>query len=191
MPGIKERKTNEEYIADAARLLARLAMGAVDGDRRGSRFAPTALRCASYFGNAVGEIVPDPKGPNYSLGPGKGSTVVGLFEQAASMLEPEVEAAAREVLGVYFLRIVDDRQALAADAGREPTKREVSEIVAQVLVRDYADEQIDGDGASLWIEFMRACYPESAQLSAALSGGGKTDSQANPFAPWLDVPGTF
>lgn len=196
MPGIKERKTNEEYIDDAARLLARLAMGAVDGDGRGSRFPPTALRCASYFGNAVSEITPDPKGPNYSLGPGKGSTVTGLFELAASKLDPEVADAAREMLGVYFLRIADDRQALMADVGREPTKREVATIVADVLVRDYADEEIDGDGASLWIEFMRACYPDSGHLRAALriAEGDETvkgDSQANPFAPWLEVPGTF
>jgi len=196
MPGIKERKTNSEFIDDAARLLARLAMGAIDGDGRGSRFPPTAMRCASYFGNAVSEITPDPQGPNYSLGPGKGGTVKGLFESAASKLEEGVAAAAKELLALYFVRIVDDVAAAEREAGRALPRAEIAEIVADVLVRDYADEEIDGDGASLWIEFMRACYPDSAQLSAALriaegDEAIKGDSQAGAFEPWKSMPGTF
>ena len=187
LPGIR-RPTKAQYIDEAAKLLARLAMGAVDGNGRGSRFPPTALRSATYFGNAVAAAEDDPElGPSYSATFGQGATVEELFEKAAGHFEEALNVAGHEVLAEFYLRIVDDLTA----AGAEPHSQRYAEIVADVLVRDYADEGSDGDGYSLWIEFMQACYPDSGHLKAALGGGGKTDSQANPFAPWQKVPGTF
>lgn len=191
LPGIR-RPTKAQYLDEAYKLLARFAMGAVDGDRRGTRFAPTALNAATRFGNSVGEAVDDPElGPEYSGTFGQGATVEELFAGAAARLEEDLVEAGHEVLAEFYLRIRDDLAALAADQGTPPTPKQISETVAEVLVRDYQPADADGDGYSLWILFMQACYPNSGHLKAALGGGGKTDSQVNPFAPWESVPGTF
>lgn len=190
LPGIR-RPTKKQYIDAAAALLARLAMGAVDGNGRGSRFPPTALRCATYFGNAVGEAIDDPVlGPEYSGTFGQGATVEELFSLAATKLETALVEAGHEVLADFYLRIRDDLAA-AGVAGEPLPGAVVSKVVADVLVRDVAEESADGDGTSLWIHFMQACYPESGHLKAALQGGGHADSQSNPFAPWQKPPGTF
>lgn len=181
-----QRKTRAQYLDEASALLARLAMGAVDGNRRGSQFPPTALRSASYFGNAVGPFVPDPvKGDAYSMTTGQGYSIEELFEAASGHIEDGIRVETHELLGAYYLRIVDALSALK----REATAEEISETVAFHLVRDVSD--VEGDGVSLWVQFMQACYPDSGHLRAALSGEGKADSQANPFAPWQRVPGTY
>ena len=191
LPGIR-RPTKKQYIAEAAGLLARLAMGAADGDRRGSRFPPSALRTATYVGNAVGEAKDDPElGPEYSATFGHGATVEELFAAAASKLESALVQAGHEVLAEFYLRIQEDLAALAATKGSAATPAEVAKIVADVLVRDVDEASADGDGVSLWVVFMQACYPDSPQLLLALRKDPHADSSANAFAPWQKVPGTF
>ena len=60
MPGIGQRPTKQEFLKRAGQMLARLTMGALDGNGRGSRFPPSPTNCATYFGNAVGPAAPDP-----------------------------------------------------------------------------------------------------------------------------------
>lgn len=192
MPGPDHRKTKSEFLNEAAALLARLAMGAIDGDGRGSRFPPPALRCATYFGNAVDAAGEDPLGPQYSSTPGQGFTPEDLFAAAAAKLEPSMIEAGHEVLAEYYMMLQDD----LGEFDHPPTPHEIAESVAFVLVRDFADEETDGTPASLWIAFMRACYPRSGHLKAALAAGMgdttvKTDSQADLWAPWRKTPGTF
>jgi hypothetical protein len=184
--------SNAQFLDEACALLARLAMGSLDGNRRGSRFPPTALRCATWLGNTVGESAEDPDlGPAYSVSFGHGYTVEQLFAGAAAKLESPLSLAGHEVLAEFYLRIQDDIATAAAEKGAPPTRAEVSEILAGVLVRDVYEETVDGDGLSLWIQFMQACYPDSAQLRLALAQDPHADSSANPFAPWEKPPGTF
>lgn len=184
------RMTKAQYIGEAAKLLARLAMGVVDGNRRGSRFPPSALRSATFFGNAVGEAKEDPLGPAYSSSFGHGATVEELFTLAAAALEPEVKDAATEVLAEYYLRIQDEIRA-AEEKGWRVDGADLSAVVADVLVRDVDEADADGDGVSLWVQFMQSCYPDSAQLLLALKKAPHADSSAGAFEPWKNVPGTF
>lgn len=191
LPGI-HRPTKKQYIDQAAALLARLAMGALDGNGRGSRFPPTAMRCATYVGNAVGAAIDDPVlGPEYSETEGQGATVEQLFATAAAHLEPNLHAAGHELLAEFYLRIQDDLKMVAARGNSAPTPAEISMVVADVLVRDVDEVTVDGDGLSLWIQFMQAAYPASAHLRLALAKDPHADSSANPFAPWQKPPGTF
>lgn len=185
--------SNAQFLDEACALLARLAMGAIDGNRRGSRFPPPALRCATWLGNTVGEAVPDPElGAAYSVSFGHGYTVEELFAGAAAKLEAPLSAAGHEVLGEFYLRIQDDIATATEEKKGVPlTRAELSKIVAKVLVRDVFEETVDGDGLSLWIQFMQACYPDSAHLRLALAQDPHADSSANAFAPWLKPPGTF
>lgn len=184
LPGIR-RPTKKEYIGYAADYLARLAMGAVDGNRRGSRFPPTATRCATYFANAVGKAVDDPNlGPAYSATLGHGATVEELFETAAGKLEADLVVAAHEVLAEFYLRI-------RAEIAEEGEGADVSRIVADVLVRDVDEVDVDGDGTSLWVLFMQACYPTSPYLLLALRHDPHANSSAEGFAPWKQIPGVY
>ena len=177
-------------MSETAKLLARLAMGAIDGNARGTRFPPTPTRCATYFGNVVGAAKDDPLGENYSSTPGQGWAVEDLFAAAAAQLEPELVMAGHELLGEFYLRVQHDLHEIVAERGAATTE-ELSEIVADVLVRDVDESSADGDGTSLWVQFMQACYPDSPYLALALRHDPSVTPKQNPFAPWQKVPGTF
>jgi hypothetical protein len=189
LPGIF-RPTKAQFLDEAAKLLARLAMGLLDNNPRGSRFPPTPTRCATYFGNAVGEAAPDPLGDAYSSTVGQGATVEELFAAAAAKLEPELVMPGHEVLGEFYLRVQQEINAVGAD-GVPATPAEVSTIVARVLVRDVDEAEVDGSGTSLWVQFMQACYPTSPYLLLALQHSPRVQPNASPFAPWQKVQGTY
>ena len=189
MPGVR-RTTKMQYLDEAAKLLARLAMGTLDGNPRGTRFPPTPTRCATYFGNAVGAAAPDPLSPDYSSTPGQGFSVEELFSAAAERLNSELLMAGHELLGEFYLRVQHDLHEIVAKRGASTTE-ELSEIVADVLVRDVDESSADGDGTSLWVQFMQACYPTSPYLLLALKHDPSVQPKQNPFAPWQMAPGTF
>jgi len=184
------RKTRATYLGEISKLLARFAMGALDGEHHGPRVIPTMLSTASYVGNALSPYEPEEvEGVEYPAGVGMGATIDELFELTAQRIEVG-NVAAIELLGSYYLRIA---ALLLPTSGKLDAKQ--IETVVQILVRDIDAADADGE-VSLWCRYMQAVWPASAQTPGspkwnAAGPNANRESQANPFAPWLKVRWTW